>query len=133
MSRHAGGVPIVVAVAAVAACLLAGWIALALVARRWKDVGWRELLGVVPAAAVTARRLARHPAVPRRAKVVVALAAVWVLSPVDLVPEFLPVVGAVDDVVVVVLALRWAARQVPRAVVEEAWPGDPRLLDRLLG
>jgi uncharacterized membrane protein YkvA (DUF1232 family) len=57
----------------------------------------------------------------------------WCASPIDLVPEFLPVVGPLDDVVVVALALRYAARQTPRDVLVEAWPGDPGVLDRLLG
>ena len=60
-------------------------------------------------------------------------ALVWLLSPIDLVPEFLPVIGAVDDVVVVALALRFAARAVPRTVLLEAWPERPDLLERLLG
>jgi uncharacterized membrane protein YkvA (DUF1232 family) len=71
--------------------------------------------------------------VPRRAKVAVVLAGLWLASPVDLLPEFLPVIGPLDDVVVVALALRYAARQVPRQVLLEAWPGDTGLLERLLG
>jgi uncharacterized membrane protein YkvA (DUF1232 family) len=71
--------------------------------------------------------------VPRRAKVAVVVAGLWVASPIDLLPEFLPVIGPLDDVVVVALALRYAARQVPRQVLLDAWPGDPRLLERLLG
>jgi uncharacterized membrane protein YkvA (DUF1232 family) len=59
--------------------------------------------------------------------------ALWVISPIDPVPEFVPVIGALDDVVVLALALRYAARQVPRAVLLEAWPGDPTMLTRLLG
>jgi hypothetical protein len=43
------------------------------------------------------------------------------------------VIGPLDDVVVVALALRYAGRRVPRSVLLEAWPGDPRLLERLLG
>jgi uncharacterized membrane protein YkvA (DUF1232 family) len=70
---------------------------------------------------------------PRRAKLAVALAGLWVLSPVDLIPEFLPVIGPLDDVVVVALALRYAARQVPREILFEAWAGDRQLLERLLG
>ncbi|HEY7607104.1 MAG TPA: hypothetical protein VID07_10075 [Actinomycetes bacterium] len=50
-----------------------------------------------------------------------------------LVPEILPVIGPLDDVVVVALALRYAARQVPGEVLVAAWPGQPRLLHRLLG
>jgi uncharacterized membrane protein YkvA (DUF1232 family) len=60
-------------------------------------------------------------------------AGLWVLSPIDLIPEFLPVIGPLDDVVVVALALRYAARRVPRGVLEAAWAGEPGLLDRLLG
>jgi uncharacterized membrane protein YkvA (DUF1232 family) len=81
----------------------------------------------------TIRRLRRDPGVPRRAKVVVVLAGLWLLSPIDLLPEFLPVIGPLDDVLVVALALRYAARQVPRQVLVAAWPGEPRLLERLLG
>jgi uncharacterized membrane protein YkvA (DUF1232 family) len=77
--------------------------------------------------------LARDPRVPRRAKVAVVFAGLWCLSPIDLVPEFLPVIGPLDDVVVVALALRYAARRVPREALDEAWPGDPGVLDRLLG
>jgi uncharacterized membrane protein YkvA (DUF1232 family) len=61
------------------------------------------------------------------------VAVLWVLSPIDLLPEFLPVIGPLDDVVAVVLLLRYAARSVPRSVLLEAWPAEPRLLLRLLG
>jgi len=56
-----------------------------------------------------------------------------VLSPIDLLPEFLPVIGPLDDVVAVVLLLRYAARSVPRERLLEAWPADPRLLERVIG
>jgi uncharacterized membrane protein YkvA (DUF1232 family) len=81
----------------------------------------------------TVRRLRGDPRVPRQAKVMVALAGLWLLSPIDLLPEFLPVIGPLDDMLVVALALRYAARRVPREVLLEAWPGEPRLLERLLG
>lgn len=55
-------------------------------------------------------------------------AAVWVLSPIDLIPEFLPVVGPLDDVVVIALALRYAARKTPPAALVEAWPAERRVL-----
>ncbi|MFD6716538.1 hypothetical protein ACFWDB_21870 [Micromonospora chalcea] len=45
----------------------------------------------------------------------------------------LAVIGPLDDLVVVALALRYAARQMPRQVLLDAWPGEPRLLLRLLG
>jgi uncharacterized membrane protein YkvA (DUF1232 family) len=65
--------------------------------------------------------------------VAVAFAGLWVLSPIDLIPEFLPIIGPLDDVIVVALAFRYAARHVPREVLLEAWPADPRILERLLG
>ena len=61
------------------------------------------------------------------------VAIVWVVSPIDLLPEFLPVIGPLDDVVAVVLLLRYAARSIPRQTLLDAWPTDPRLLERLLG
>ena len=70
---------------------------------------------------------------PARAKLAVLVAGLWLLSPIDLLPEFLPVIGPLDDVLVVALALRYAARSVPRQVLLDAWPADPRLLERLFG
>ena len=124
----------VLRVAAVALVVLgATWAVLILLARRLPPGLLKDLAGFLPACVTTVRRLRRDPRVPPRAKVAVAFAALWVLSPIDLIPEFLPVIGPLDDVVVVALALRYAARQVPRAALEEAWAGDPRLLERLLG
>jgi uncharacterized membrane protein YkvA (DUF1232 family) len=56
-----------------------------------------------------------------------------VLSPIDLISEFLPVIGPLDNVVVVALALRYAARRVPRSVLLEAWPPNPAVIELLLG
>lgn len=88
---------------------------------------------MLPACVTTARKLRRDPRVPRRAKIAVLVAGLWVLSPIDLIPEFLPVIGPLDDVIVVALAFRYAARQVDREVLFEAWPAEPRILERLLG
>jgi uncharacterized membrane protein YkvA (DUF1232 family) len=65
--------------------------------------------------------------------VALLVAIVWVVSPIDLLPEFLPVIGPLDDVVAVILLLRYAARSIPRDTLLDAWPTDPRLLERLLG
>lgn len=113
--------------------VVAMWVLLVLLARRLPPGLARDLARFLPDAVTLVRRLRRDPRVPRRAKVVVLLAGLWVLSPVDLIPEFLPVIGPLDDVVVVALALRYAGRRVPREVLLEAWPGDPALLLRLLG
>src|SRR5256885_1848330 len=112
---------------------LRSWTLLAVLAVRLPPGVLRDLAGFLPACVTTARRLRRDPRVPRRAKVAVAFAGLWALSPVDLIPEFLPVIGPLDDVVVAALALRYAARQGPREVLLEAWPGKPEVIERLLG
>jgi uncharacterized membrane protein YkvA (DUF1232 family) len=118
----------------VAGVLMVGtWALLVLLARRLPPGLLRDLASFVPDCVTTVRRLRRHPRVPRRARVAIALAGLWLLSPIDLMPEFLPVIGPLDDVLVVALALRYAARQVPREVLVAAWPGEPRMLERLLG
>jgi uncharacterized membrane protein YkvA (DUF1232 family) len=121
------------ALAIALAALVASWAVLVVLARRLPPGLLKDLAGFLPACVTTARRLRADPRVPARAKLAVVLAGLWVLSPIDLIPEFLPVIGPLDDILVVALALRYAARQVPRAVLTEAWPGDPRLLERLLG
>ena len=115
------------------ACLVASWLVLLLLARRLPPGLLRDLAAFIPDCVTTVRRLRRDPRVPRRAKIAVVVAGIWVASPIDLIPEFLPVIGPLDDIVVVALALRYAARQVPRDVLVSAWPGERRLLDRLLG
>jgi uncharacterized membrane protein YkvA (DUF1232 family) len=115
------------------AVLVATWLLMIVLAKRLPPGAAKDLATVLPACVTTCRRLRKDPRVPRRAKVAVAIAAVWVLSPIDLIPEFLPVIGPLDDVVVVALALRYAARRIPREAIYEAWPAEPRVLDRLLG
>jgi len=93
----------------------------------------RQVAEFLPSCVSAARTLRRDPDVPRRAKVALLVAVLWVVSPIDLLPEFLPVIGPLDDVVAVVLLLRYAARSIPRDTLLAAWPTDPRLLERLLG
>jgi uncharacterized membrane protein YkvA (DUF1232 family) len=120
--------PILVALA----LMVSLWGLLVILAARLPPGLLRDLAGFLPACVTLVRRLRADPRVPWQAKAAVVVAGLWVLSPIDLLPEFLPVIGPLDDVVVVALALRYAARRVPREVLLEAWPGEPRLLERLL-
>src|SRR5215218_3649252 len=115
------------------AALAASWGLLVLLARRLPPGILRDLAAFIPDCLTTVRRLRKDPRIPRRAKIAVLLAGLWVASPIDLVPEFLPVIGPLDDIVVVALAFRYAARQVPREVLLAAWPGDRRIIERLIG
>jgi len=113
--------------------LLVSWGLMIVLARRLPPGIARDLAAFIPDCVTTVRRLRKDPRVPRRAKIAIVFAGLWVASPIDLIPEFLPVIGPLDDIIVVALAFRYAARQVPREVLLAAWPGDPKLLERLLG
>src|SRR5512135_203139 len=86
------------------------WLVMVVLARRLPPGLLRDVAVFLPACVTTARRLRTDPAVPRRAKIALLVAIVWVASPIDLIPEFLPVIGPLDAVVAVVLLLRYAAR-----------------------
>ena len=86
----------------------------------------------LPSCVTCARQLRKEPAVPRRAKLALLAAAVCARSPIDLIPRFLPVIGRRNNVVGVALALRCAARGIPRPVLLQAWPEDSQLLERIL-
>ena len=115
------------------AVVVGSWLLLIVLARRLPPGAAKDLAGFLPDCVTTARVLRNDPRVPRRAKIAVLIAMLWVLSPIDLIPEFLPVIGPLDDVIAVALLLRYAGRTVPRQVLLDAWPGDPRMMERLLG
>lgn len=73
-------------------------------------------------------RLIRDPRVPRRAKISLGLAAAYVISPIDLVPEVIPVVGWADDVIIVMFAIDSLIERAGTEVVEEHWDGPGDLL-----
>ena len=111
--------------------LAASWIVMIVLARRLPPGLAKDLATVLPACVTTARRLRKDPRVPKRVKFVVAFAGLWVLSPIDLIPEFLPIIGPLDDIVVVALALRYAAKRIPPEALIDAWPAERRILERL--
>ena len=68
--------------------------------------------------------------VPRSSKALLVLGALWLASPIDLIPEFLPGVGALDDAIVAGLVLRHLVKRAGPDVVRDHWRGDPRSLGR---
>jgi len=92
----------------------------------------RELALLLPNLIRLFTGLLRDGRVPLRAKIVLAVASVWLASPIDLIPEFIPIAGSVDDAIVAALALRFVLRTTDGAIVREHWHGDPATLERLL-
>jgi len=92
----------------------------------------RELATLIPNLTRLFAGLVRDPRVPRRAKVVLGVAALYLAMPIDLVPDFIPVVGQLDDAIVAAVALRYVVRVSPPDIVAEHWPGDPATLHRIL-
>jgi uncharacterized membrane protein YkvA (DUF1232 family) len=92
----------------------------------------RELLTLLPNLVRLFRGLLGDERVPRSSKVLLLLGAVWLASPIDLIPEFLPGIGPIDDAVVAGLVLRHVVKRAGRDVVRDHWRGDPRTIAVLL-
>lgn len=73
-------------------------------------------------------RLLKDPRVPRRAKITLGLAAAYVASPIDLIPELIPIVGWADDVLIVMFAIDSLIQRAGPDVVDELWDGPGDLL-----
>jgi uncharacterized membrane protein YkvA (DUF1232 family) len=65
-------------------------------------------------------------------KILLGIASLWLVSPIDLIPEFIPIVGSLDDAIVAAIVLRFVLRTTDGAVVREHWHGDPATLERLV-
>jgi uncharacterized membrane protein YkvA (DUF1232 family) len=97
---------------------------------RRKDA--REVARFLPDCIVLFKRLLRDVRVPRRAKVVLGLLVLYLLMPLDLVPDFIPVAGQLDDAILVAVAIAYVARSAGCSVIEELWPGSERALHVVL-
>jgi uncharacterized membrane protein YkvA (DUF1232 family) len=86
----------------------------------------------MPDCAVLVRRLLRDRRTPWRSRVVFGLLLAYLVSPIDLVPDFVPVAGQLDDAVLLALALRHLVRSAGPEVVRTRWPGPERSVDVVL-
>ena len=96
----------------------------------------RAIAGFVPDCVVLLTRLLRDPRVPRRSKVLVAALLPYLALPFDLIPDFIPVVGQLDDAILVAFVLRRVVRRVGPDLLSELWPGPEsslRIVLRLVG
>jgi uncharacterized membrane protein YkvA (DUF1232 family) len=92
----------------------------------------RALAGFIPDCIVLSSRLLRDPRVPRRKKALLLALAGYLALPFDLVPDFVPVAGQLDDAVIVALVLRSLLRGGGEPVVREHWPGPESSLALVL-
>jgi uncharacterized membrane protein YkvA (DUF1232 family) len=92
----------------------------------------RALAGFIPDCLVLVKRLLGDPRVPRRRKLLLVLLIAYLAMPIDLVPDFIPVAGQLDDAIVAALVLRAVLRSGGAALVREHWTGPPRSLEIVL-
>ncbi len=92
----------------------------------------RALAGLIPDCLVLVRRLLGDGSLPRRHKAMLVAVLAYLAMPIDLVPDFIPVAGQLDDAVLVAIALRSLLRAGGEQLVREKWPGPESSLQVLL-
>ena len=92
----------------------------------------RDVARFIPDCIVLFKRLLQDPRVPRRAKLAVALLIPYLAMPFDLIPDFIPIAGQLDDAILVAAVVAYVTRRAGREVVEELWPGSKRGLQVVL-
>jgi uncharacterized membrane protein YkvA (DUF1232 family) len=92
-----------------------------------------EALLLVPNLAKLLYRLLRDKRVPRKRRLAMTVVGVYVASPIDIVPDFIPVLGSVDDLLVLAFAIDYLLRASPQEAVEEHWDGSQDGLELVRG
>ena len=126
---------LVAAVLVALALVWAAFIALLWVLRP-RGTSLRELIAVVPDLVRLLRDLVGDRSTPLDVRAVIVVLVAWIVSPIDLIPEFIPVLGPFDDVVVAIVALRYVRRRLGADVLRDRWPGSPEgfaVLARVIG
>jgi uncharacterized membrane protein YkvA (DUF1232 family) len=111
----------ILAALAVTALIYAALVLAFVAAGRRTDA--RAIAGFIPDCVVLIRRLMRDPRVPRRRKALLWLVIAYLAMPIDIVPDFIPVAGQLDDAIVVALVLRALLRGSGEPALREHWPG----------
>jgi len=120
----------VLVAASVTLALYLGFVLWLLLVGRRQDA--RALAGFIPDCLVLFRRLLGDERVPRRRKLVLVALVAYLAMPVDLVPDFIPVAGQLDDAIIVAVVLRSVLRAGGPNLLREHWPGPPASLNALL-
>jgi uncharacterized membrane protein YkvA (DUF1232 family) len=109
----------------IAAALLLAWLALVLVLLIARPPGGllREALRVLPDVLRLVRRLAADKSLPRGVRIRLGLLLSYLAVPIDLIPDFIPVLGYADDAIIVTAVLRSVVRRAGVEAVRAHWPG----------
>lgn len=89
------------------------------------DVGIQDTLRLLPDVLRLLKRLATDPELPRRVRVALVMLLAFIVSPIDLIPDFIPAIGYADDVIITALVLRWVSRTAGADALARQWPGTP--------
>lgn len=124
-------------VLSVAASLVLVWLVLVVLLwleqRKHPDrASFTDLLRLVPDVVRLLKRLAGDRAVPAGVRIWLSFLLVYLISPIDVIPDFIPVLGYADDALVVIVAIRVASRRAGRDAIERHWPGTPAGLNAVL-
>jgi uncharacterized membrane protein YkvA (DUF1232 family) len=119
---------VLVGLGVTAAVYVTAVVALAAAGRR-SDA--RALAGFIPDCLILVKRMLGDPRVPRRRKVLLGLLVAYLAMPIDLIPDFVPVAGQLDDAILVALVLRAVLRSGGEELLQEHWSGPSRSLDSL--
>lgn len=108
-----------------ASALVLAWLALVvtLIIARPRGGLLRESLRVLPDLLRLLPRLAADKTLPRQIRLALALLLAYLAMPVDIVPDFIPVLGYADDAIIVAAVLRWVVRRAGIETVRRHWPG----------
>jgi uncharacterized membrane protein YkvA (DUF1232 family) len=100
--------------------------------RRYERPGLRDLLRLLPDLLRLLKRLAGDKNLPRGVRTRLWLLLIYLAVPIDLIPDFIPVIGYADDAIIVALALRSVARHAGPQALHQHWPGTPAGLAAVL-
>jgi uncharacterized membrane protein YkvA (DUF1232 family) len=114
----------------VVAVVYAAFVVALVLAGRRSDA--RALATFIPDCIVLVTRLARDPRVPRRRKLLLLALVGYLALPFDLVPDFIPIAGQLDDAIIVALVLRSLVRSGGEDLIRELWPGPERSLGLII-
>ena len=92
----------------------------------------RAVATLIPDCIVLVSRLTRDPRVPRRRKLLLVALVAYLALPVDLVPDFIPIAGQLDDAIIIALVLRHLIQAGGESLIRDLWPGPEQSLHLIL-